>query len=177
LAERYETAVAHQQVIEEQALVAEGAVPAAPAGGRAVPAAEGQRPVVAPFTGFDPNAVTHHLEAWMPETIATYKLRGFVHDVGGEVVESVPGKIRVRLGGRGSQYAVRTSLGWLGLGRKSGQIDMELQLKRPDPGRESLLLITVQLRPYNGTAAAADWRARATQIYCDLRAYLMGHTS
>jgi tRNA A-37 threonylcarbamoyl transferase component Bud32 len=173
LAERYETALAHQQVIEEQALAAEQ--PPAPAGTAAGP--ETARGTAAPRAGFDPNTVTHHLEAWMPETIATYKLRGFVHDVGGEVVESVPGRIRVRLGGRGSSYAVRNGLGWLGLVRKSGHIDMELQLKRPDPVRESLLHITVYLRPLNGTAADGDWRARASQIYCDLRAYLMGQTS
>jgi serine/threonine-protein kinase len=113
----------------------------------------------------------------MPEAIATYKLRGFVYDVGGEVVESVPGRIRVRLGGRGSAYAIRTSLGWLGLGRKSGQIDMELHLQRSDPGRENKLHITVLLRPVNGTAGDVEWRARAAQIYCDLRGYLMGQGS
>src|SRR5262249_15555662 len=39
----------------------------------------------------DPLAVVHHLEAWMPEAVAACKLRGFVHDVGGEIAESVPG--------------------------------------------------------------------------------------
>src|SRR5262249_28055104 len=107
-------------------------------------------------------------------TIATYKLRGFVQDVGGEVVESVPGRIRVRLGGRGSSYAVRN---WLGLGRKTGQIDMELQLQRPDATRDNQLHITVLLRPVNTAAADVYWRARAAQIYCDLRGYLMGQTS
>src|SRR5438105_873188 len=60
---------------------------------------------------YDPNAVTYRMEAWMPDTIASYKLRGFVHDHEGEVIESVPGRIRVRLGGKpGSDPS---GLGWL----------------------------------------------------------------
>jgi serine/threonine-protein kinase len=168
LAERYETALAHQQVVEEQALQAEH-----PRAGTS-PVPEAAAAPAAPVPAFDPNAVVHHVEAWMPETSATYKLRGFVHDVGGDVVESVPGRIRVRLGGRGSAYAVR---GWLGLGRKGGQIDMELQLHRPEAARDNQLRITVLLRPVNGGRADPDWRARAAQIYCDLRGYLMGQSS
>jgi serine/threonine-protein kinase len=168
LAERYETALARQQVVEEQALPPEHPRAGRPEAPEAAPVAAVQAP------GFDPNAVVHHVEAWMPETIATYKLRGFVNDVGGEVVESVPGRIRVRLGGRGSAYAVR---GWLGLGRKGGLIDMELQLQRPEVARDNQLRITVLLRPVNGGAADPEWRTRATQIYCDLRGYLMGMSS
>ena len=59
-----------------------------------------------------------HMEAWMPEQIAIMKLRGFVHDAGGEVVESVPGLIKVRLGGRKRRPS--GALAWLGLGRRSG---------------------------------------------------------
>src|SRR5438876_3004524 len=63
---------------------------------------------------FDPNAIVHHLEAWMPEKIAACKLRGFVQDVGGEVLESLPGVIRVRMGGRGSVYtAGQGPFSWL----------------------------------------------------------------
>src|SRR5437660_1175891 len=36
-----------------------------------------------PNRTFDPHQVVHVLEAWMPETIATYKLRGFVTLAGG----------------------------------------------------------------------------------------------
>ena len=127
----------------------------------------------------DPLAVVHHLEAWMPEKIATYKLRGFIHDVGGEVLESVPGKIRVRLGGRGSAYVTpgRGSFSWLGLGRRAGLIEMELRLQRSEGGRENHLRITVALRP-TGADLSGDlgWRNTCTQVFCDLRAYLMGQT-
>src|SRR5262249_46972827 len=72
------------------------------------------RPAIEPEQ-YDPLAVVHHLEAWMPEKIATYKLRGFIHDVGGEVLESVPGRIRVHLGGKNSVYVPpnRGSFSWL----------------------------------------------------------------
>src|SRR5205823_9035886 len=66
------------------------AVPAAP---ETVVAAENPTPVT-----YDPNSVSYRMEAWMPDAIASHKLRGFVHDHAGEVIESVPGKIRVRIG-------------------------------------------------------------------------------
>jgi serine/threonine-protein kinase len=132
-------------------------------------------PAVAVADTLDPLAVVHHVEAWMPEAIASYKLRGFIGDSGGEVVESVPGKIRVRFGGKGSTYSapVRGSLSWLGLGRR-GQIDMELRLQRPDATRENHLRITVVLRSPGLDGTDPTWQGVCTKIYCDLRAYLMG---
>ena len=50
----------------------------------------------------DPNALLFSLEAWMPESVALLKLRGYIHDARGEVLESIPGLIRVRLPGAGS---------------------------------------------------------------------------
>jgi serine/threonine-protein kinase len=164
LAERFETALAHEEVVHAQD----------------VPDQPTSRPDVPVYQPTDPNAVVHHLEAWMPERIAAYKLRGFVDDVGGELVENVPGRIHVRLGGRGSLYRApgqKGPLSWLGLGRKSGLIDMELHLVRADPTRESLVHITVTMRSQNGeTALNPEWRARCNQIFCDLRGYLMGQT-
>jgi hypothetical protein len=125
----------------------------------------------------DPFAVIHRLQAWMPERIAEYKLRGFIHDVGGEMIESVPGRIHVRFGGRGSVYtAPRQGLSWLGIGR-SCAIDMELRLQHADAARGSQLRITVVFRS-SGTDLNANmaWRNVCTQIFCDLRGYLMGQT-
>ncbi len=45
----------------------------------------------------DAGAVRHSIEASMPESMAMLKLKGFIHDLGGEIIESVPGLIRVRL--------------------------------------------------------------------------------
>jgi serine/threonine-protein kinase len=128
----------------------------------------------------DPLAIVHHLEAWMPEKIAAFKLRGFIQDARGEVMESVPGKIKVRLGGKGSAYVApaRGGLNWLGLGRKSGLIEMELRLQRADKNRDNQLRITVVLRsPGCDLSEDPAWRNVCTKIYCDLRAYLMGQTN
>jgi serine/threonine protein kinase len=170
LVERYETALEHERVVAQQALPPQhprAQQPEAPA------------PAPVPVPTYDPSTVVHKLEAWMPERIAAYKLLGFVQDVGGELIESVPGRIRVRLGGRHSVYGAPSQgpLSWLGIGRKTGQIEMELNLQRADPSRESLLHITVALHspPGNGLSNG-EWRARCTQIFCDLRGYLLGQS-
>jgi eukaryotic-like serine/threonine-protein kinase len=122
----------------------------------------------------DPLSVVHHLEAWMPEVVASYKLRGFLNEVGGELVESVPGRINVRLGGKNCTYAAPSrGLSWLGLGRRP-LIDVEMRLQRIDPTRESQLKITVVFRsPGNDLSADVAWRSVCSQIFCDLRAHLM----
>jgi serine/threonine protein kinase len=166
LAERFETALAHEEVLQEQALP------------RCDPRTNGRAAVQAKgaaLASTDPFIVVHEFEAWMPEKIASYKLRGFVHDAGGDVIESVPGRIRVRLGGRGTTYGGLSS--WFGIGRKSGLIDLELQLQKADTSRDSLLRITVVLRPVEVATANPDWRDRCAQIFCDLRGYLMGQSN
>jgi serine/threonine-protein kinase len=131
---------------------------------------------------YDPGLVVHHLQAWMPEQIAVWKMRGFVDVAGGEIVENVPGLIRVRVGSRGSPYQARNQgpLAWLGLGRRASLIDLELNLERSsEPGQQGNLLITVKMRSPDNATAATDphWRARCTQVFCDLRAYLMAQGS
>jgi serine/threonine-protein kinase len=171
LAERFETALDHEQVMYERSLT--------PAATDAAQQAEELKPA-SPAATIDPRIVVQELEAWMPEKIASYKLRGFVHDVGGEVLESVPGVIRVRLGGRHSPYAMPTqgALSWLGLGRNQGLVDMELRLERSTTGRNGLLHITVLMSSPDGKAhSRPEWRVRCGQIFCDLRAYLMGDTN
>jgi serine/threonine-protein kinase len=174
LAERYETALAREEVTLERSVPDQ---PPQPANRTAQRNGDGR--LGGGIQPTDPNLVVHCMEAWMPERIAAYKLRGFVQDVGGEVTESVPGRIRVRLGGRGSVYQPPGAgpLSWLGLGRRAGLIDMELNLERADPARESLLLITVTMRSPAGTPGFnLEWRARCNQVFCDLRGYLMGQS-
>jgi eukaryotic-like serine/threonine-protein kinase len=168
LAERFETALAHEEVVQQQAL------PRSDPRAGTRPGAGVPKAAVA--VAADPFTIVHHFEAWMPEKIASYKLRGFVNDAGGEVMESVPGRIRVRLGGKGSAYSASGLGSWFGIGRKSSVIDLELQLQKADPARDSLLQITVVLRPAQATTACPDWRDRCAQIFCDLRAYLMGQS-
>jgi serine/threonine-protein kinase len=168
LAERYESALAHEAAVHEAAL--------SPGDPRNAEMPTTPIPIHAPVAVAEPETVVHHLDAWMPEKIATYKLRGFVQDAGGEVLESVPGRIRVRLGARGSVYAARGRSSWLTLGWRAKMIEVELQLERSDPIRDSQLHITVRMRPVDGRDDDDEWRNRCTQIFCDLRGYLMGQS-
>jgi serine/threonine-protein kinase len=174
LAERYETALAHQEKLIEEALPPghpRARMAAAPPPAPPVPATPSRiTPVV------DPKAVIHHLDAWMPEQIALIKIKGFVHDWGGEVVESVPGKIRVSLDGTMYATAGKRALSWLGIG-KPPTFEVELCLEKVDPAKTSQLHITVLLR-VPGRNAQDDplLHARCDKIFCDLRAYLMGNT-
>jgi serine/threonine-protein kinase len=121
---------------------------------------------------FDPNVVVHQMEAWMPDTIATYKLRGFVNDNNGEVLESVPGMIRVRIGGDGPKN--RSAFSWLGIGRKSGIVDLELRLERSNPAQQNLLHILVLMSSPHQRSGDASWRDRCNEVFCELRSYLAG---
>jgi serine/threonine-protein kinase len=123
----------------------------------------------------DQAALPFHLEAWMPERIAIMKLRGFVHDAGGEVVESIPGLIKVRLGGRKNSGV--GPLSWLGFGRRNaGVIDMELHLRHTHPDEENRLTVHVLFRPSHPQLLGDKlWRARCNHIFIELRAYLMAH--
>jgi serine/threonine-protein kinase len=161
LAERFETALAHEWVVKQQELPPDD------------PRAAKEQAASSPVPPVDPDAVVHELEAWMPETIAAFKLRGFVQDMGGEVVESVPGRIRVRL----SPLTGPRPLSWLGIGRKSGLIDMELLLQRGKEANENWLHIRVSMRSaHSAISLDPAWRARCNQVFCDLRGYLMGKT-
>ena len=116
-------------------------------------------------------ALPFHVEAWMPEAIAVMKLRGFVRDSGGEVVESVPGLIRVRL----SKGTKSGTFAWLGFGRRGdGPIELELHLHKIDPAKEKLA-IHILFRPSHPSLLAdEDWRNRCASLFVQLRAYLMG---
>jgi len=125
----------------------------------------------------DPTALTFEMEAFMPESIAIIKMRGFVHDAGGEVLESVPGLIRMRLGGRGTTYRTgMTGFSWLGFGNKrNAPIEVELRFAMVEKSSNQLS-IEVRFRPY-ALSLLQDriWRNRCTQIFIDVRGYLMGN--
>ena len=117
------------------------------------------------------------MEAWLPERIAIMKLRGFVHDSGGEVVESLPGLIRVRLGSGRATPPGGGPLSWIGLRRAANHLDVELQMKHADPSQPSLLTVNVLFRP-STPAQLGDtvWRQRCNQVFVELRSYLMGRS-
>lgn len=113
----------------------------------------------------------------MPEALALVKVKGFIYDLGGEVIESVPGMIKVRLQEKKSSGLA----GWLGsLGNSSASslktssgTDIELHLERLDPNNSAKLTITLVMRPLSGLISP-EWRSRAEAIGRDLQAYLMG---
>src|SRR5262249_25941999 len=117
--------------------------------GTAPPPAKPAPPPPAAKKPVDPNAIVHELEAWMPERIAVVKLKGFVDDMKGEVVESSPGKVVVNFGQSACKYqmpgapkpaAKSGGLGsWLGLGAGSSTpkvkpklLEMELQMDKKE---------------------------------------------
>ncbi|MBN9121987.1 MAG: serine/threonine protein kinase [Planctomycetes bacterium] len=134
-------------------------------------------PTVVQVHARDEAALPFHMEAWMPESIAIMKLRGFVHDAGGEVVESVPGLIKVRLGGRKGTSHGGGPLSWLGLRRSSGPVDVELHLHHLDPTKDNQLTVHVLFRPsHPALLTDRNWRQRCTQVFIELRSYLMGRS-
>jgi serine/threonine-protein kinase len=126
------------------------------------------------------NAVVHEIEAFMPEKIAAIKLRGYVDDVGGEMVESVPGMIRFRFGQSGCRYQVpavkRGALSWLGFGSKNQLIDVELRMRKVEGGQANQLKITLLIRAagVDQPPQTKEWQTCCAHIYKDLKAYLMG---
>jgi hypothetical protein len=67
-------------------------------------------------------------------------------------------------------------MSWLGI-RRANTIDMELCLDHADDTRGNQLRITVTFRsPGNDLNTNTAWRNLCTQIFCDLRGYLMGQT-
>jgi len=143
-------------------------------------AASGTRVAVPTADAVDLNATVEHLEAYMPEQIATYKLKGFVEEVGGKIVQSVPGLIKVQLkvnskalknAGKGGLFS------WLGFGPKYGLIDMDLHMrKKEDAKKQSVLHITVVMRPADGSPAPTDnpeWDSRCSLLCQVLKGYLM----
>jgi serine/threonine-protein kinase len=139
------------------------------------PAAKAANPVPVP-----PGAVVHVMEAWMPERIAVVKLQGFVGDLGGEVVESVPGRIRVQFGVRQQAQGsgLFSALGLTGSKQVALRpvIDLELHMEKREAGHASKLYITAVYKATGGRSQAMmpAWRQKCDQIHRDLRAYLMG---
>lgn len=120
------------------------------------------------------HAIVQRVTATMPESMAMLKLKGFISDLGGEIVESIPGLIRVRLGQSARESA--GLFGWFG-GKKAetagAVINMELQMETPDPSKPSQLAITLKLMSPQGVFNA-DGRTKCERIGRDFQAYLMG---
>jgi serine/threonine-protein kinase len=132
----------------------------------------------------DPNVIVEQLEAWMPEQIAVYKLQAFAQAVAGEVVESSPGFLRLRVGRPPPAPKKSGLFSLLGLARNPEpeafcEIDVELRLRRRPTEPQGVLDLYVLLRPAgrNGRPVHPDYHARCTDIQRTLRSFLMCQTS
>ena len=159
LAEMYEAAVTMAQ--SGQAMAMAAPPPPAKAAG--------------PALVTDPNTLSFTMEAWMPESIAIMKLRGFASDHGGHIMDSVPGMVTLRVAPALNQQSRGSARSWLGFSRKPDPLLLELHLHQVDSQRTNKLLIQAVFRPQSiSQLADSSWRERCTQAYVDLRSYLMG---
>jgi eukaryotic-like serine/threonine-protein kinase len=176
----WELAVAYEKALGRRILAGRGSsghgVPRP-----AAPADQSRGPQPTAPAAVDSNAFRHSVEANMPEAMAMLKLKGFVYDLGGEVQESVPGMIRVRVVDRAAEKKKEGLLGWMsGSGGRQVAIapaglttDLELHMERRDPSQASKLTITLVMRPAGGIATQ-EWKDRCAKVSRDLGAYLMG---
>ncbi len=135
-------------------------------------------PSPAPSPEFPAETLIDRFEAWMPEQIAVMKLRGFIHGVGGTVVDSLPGLIRVHLPGHSAATATATGFwGWLRSAPSAapaGEV-IELHLRNQTCVGHNLVDVAV-VRPdrqVESRPEAEAGREHCRSICRELRAYLM----
>ncbi|QDU21499.1 serine/threonine protein kinase [Urbifossiella limnaea] len=179
LADRFDTALARAQERVDSNPGRPGLPDSRPSGSRPgtpLPGGVAAAVLEVPRSTARENAVLpFQLEAWLPERIAIMKLRGFVHDADGEVVESLPGLVRVRLGGRAG--AGGGPLSWFGMRKAGSPLDVELHLRHADPTQPSRLTVDVLFRPAHPTQLAdTAWKLRCNAVFVELRSYLMGRS-
>ncbi len=119
----------------------------------------------------DPHNIIDQFEASMVEHLAAMKLRGFVDGVGGRVVESDAGVIKVMLP-LVREVEVRKSGVWKLFGPKTKQevewVDLELHMaKKQNVTRSVVDIKVVQPMPRH------QHKQFCARICCELRAYLM----
>ncbi len=119
----------------------------------------------------DPRSVLDKFEACMVEHTAAIKLRGFVDGVGGQVVESNAGVIRVKLPRVLEVEAKKGLLSWFGpkTEQEIDWIGMELHMAKKQAATRSMIDITV----VHPQVLPASRKVFCEQICRELRAYLM----
>jgi serine/threonine-protein kinase len=128
-------------------------------------------------TAADRHAIRHCFEVTILEALAMLKVKGFIYDLGGKVIDNEPGRIRVQIGGATPQPQQRW--GWTSTGQSAATTpqvatDLEVQLhRRDDAASPDALTITLVMRPPGGLVRP-EWRTRCQQLARDLASYLMG---
>jgi eukaryotic-like serine/threonine-protein kinase len=125
-------------------------------------------------------------EATLPEKLAALKLRGFIDDVSGQVLESEPGLIRVRVDmpanykepqSRSSGSGVFAFLSGVirpgnGVQRGKEPIEIELQMKKLDANKVSVLVSFRPIREFPPSDPDM-WSERCEAYYTHLRKFVM----
>jgi eukaryotic-like serine/threonine-protein kinase len=107
----------------------------------------------------DPYILSDLFEATLPEKLAAIKLRGFIEDARGQVVESEPGLIRVRVemptgGAEGPRSGSRVLAFLSGVVRNAGvpkghePIEIELRMQKHGPNKVVVRVAFRPVRPY-----------------------------
>jgi serine/threonine protein kinase len=173
LARRYE------QALGKRIMPVRSATPAPAALGAGLDTLKTQSksiPIVRPTNR---NAIQHSIEAVMPEAMAMIKLKGYIYDLGGEVVESIPGLIRVRLPKPQTEKKKSGLFSWLDTGTKPSLMNsvemtmLELRMERRDPTQPNNLTITLVVTPARGPLPQ-EWKDHYQNLGRELKAYLMG---
>lgn len=129
---------------------------------------------------FDPQYCLDTMEAFMPESIAIMKLRAFADSIGGEIAESEPGKIRIKMiDPRAKTPPPPPS--FLGMFRRrmlpppKQFLHLDLYMEKKDRGSRSMVEIAVVMAPeLMDTREQSEMRSGFGQRICrELRAYLM----
>jgi len=150
---------------------------------------ETPRPAATPAM-VDLNAAVYKLEVRMSESIAMLKLRGFGHDLGGEVRDSEGGVIRVWLDSVRIDSITSAARAPVGEDRRSWTsgssveavntpaktnvvIGLDLRLERSDPTQPNHVTITATIRARNTLSMSRrDMKERYEKIHRELQAYL-----
>jgi serine/threonine-protein kinase len=135
----------------------------------------------------DANSFCYSFQSVMPDAMALVKLKGFIHDLGGEVTESQPGIIRVRVpwlhsgsdSGNGSSSGMPNKSGLFAWVRRPvrptpSAMEMEVYLERLHPEQPNLMTVTMVLRSPHKAILSAESRNHCQKLGLDLQAYLMG---
>ncbi len=161
LAERYQAALG-QKIIEWESVFT------------SLPAASPHRE-----TQIDHAGVLDQMEAWMPECIAVVKLRGFVDDLGGEIIESVPGLIRMKLPAPAPPAAQEPKRFWPLLRRplkppepQHVLLDLHIRKMQLNPNHLQVTVVLIPCQDGN-TADDGERRVFCKQLCGTLRGYLM----
>ncbi len=134
------------------------------------------------------NTMQHSVEAVMPEAMAMLKLKGFIFDLGGVVIESIPGMIFVCASATGSLTEKKSGLfDWLNGGdaaakssvleaATSAAVSWNCRMERREPSQPNKLTITLVIVPGRGLVTS-EWHSKCKKIGLDLKAYLMGRVN